>query len=239
MACMHVKLLQSCLTVCNPRDREAWWASYSLWDSPGKNTGMACHPLFQGIFPTQGSNLSLLHLLHAGGSLQLVPWEALSWVDCVPNYGRLLAKKKWLYFPPCICTSQQYNLESPPIKTQSTGTSPVVQWLRLRLPMQGVWVQPLVGELGSHMHHSQKAKILKKYCNKFSKDFKNCCLAAQSRTTLCDPMDCSTSGFPVLHHLLEFAQTHVHWVGDAIQPSHPLSPPSPPALNLSQHQGLF
>ena len=52
-------------------------------------------------------------------------------------------------------------------------------------------------------------------------------------------MDCSTPGFPVLHYLPEFAQTHVHWVDDAIQPSHPLSPPSPPALNLSQHQGLF
>ena len=51
--------------------------------------------------------------------------------------------------------------------------------------------------------------------------------------------NCSTPGFPVLHYLLEFIQTHVHWVGDAIQPSHPLSPPSPPALNLSQHQGLF
>ena len=57
--------------------------------------------------------------------------------------------------------------------------------------------------------------------------------------TLCDPLDCSLPGFPVLHHLPEFAQTHVHWVGDVIQPSHPLSSPSPPALNLSQHQGLF
>ena len=53
------------------------------------------------------------------------------------------------------------------------------------------------------------------------------------------PMDCSTPVFPVLHYLLDLAQTHVHWVGDAIQPSHPLSPSSPPALNLSQHQGLF
>ena len=52
-------------------------------------------------------------------------------------------------------------------------------------------------------------------------------------------MDCSMPAFPVLHYLLEFAQTHVHWVSDAIQPSHPLSPPSPPALNLSQPQGLF
>ena len=52
-------------------------------------------------------------------------------------------------------------------------------------------------------------------------------------------MDCSTLGFPVLHHLPELAQTHVHWVGDAIQPSHPLSPPSPPAFSLSKHRGLF
>ena len=57
--------------------------------------------------------------------------------------------------------------------------------------------------------------------------------------TLCNPMDCSTPGFPLLHGLPEFAQTHVHWVNVTLQPSHPLSPPSPPALNLSQHQGLF
>ena len=60
-----------------------------------------------------------------------------------------------------------------------------------------------------------------------------------SRVWLCNSMDCNTTGFPVLHHLLELAQTHVHWVGDAIQPSYPLSFPSPPAFYLSQHQGLF
>ena len=56
---------------------------------------------------------------------------------------------------------------------------------------------------------------------------------------LCDPTGCSMPGFPILHYLLEFAQAPVHRVGDAIQSSHPLSSPSPPALNLSQHQGLF
>ena len=56
---------------------------------------------------------------------------------------------------------------------------------------------------------------------------------------LCAPMDCSTPGFPVHHRLLKHAQTHVHRVGDTIQPSHPLSSPSPPAFSLSQHQGLF
>ena len=65
-----------------------------------------------------------------------------------------------------------------------------------------------------------------------------CCLVAQSCPTLCYPMDCSTPGFPVLHHLPEFAQTHVHWVRDAIQLSQPLSPSSPD-ISLSLHQGLF
>ena len=62
---------------------------------------------------------------------------------------------------------------------------------------------------------------------------------AQSCLILCDPMNCSTLGLPVHHQLLEFTQTHVHWVSDTIQPSHPLSSPPPPAFNLSQHQGLF
>ena len=57
--------------------------------------------------------------------------------------------------------------------------------------------------------------------------------------TVCNPMNCSMPGLPVHHQLLESTQTHVHRVGDAIQLSHPLSSPSPPALNLSQHQGLF
>ena len=57
--------------------------------------------------------------------------------------------------------------------------------------------------------------------------------------TLCNPMDYNTPGFPVLHYFLEFSQTHVHQVSDAIQPSHPLSSPSPPPFNVSQHQGLF
>ena len=56
---------------------------------------------------------------------------------------------------------------------------------------------------------------------------------------LCDPMDCSTPGLPVHHQLPEFTQTHVYWVGNAIQPSHPLSSPSPPAFNLLQHQDLL
>ena len=66
-----------------------------------------------------------------------------------------------------------------------------------------------------------------------------CCSVAQSYPTLCHPMDCSMPGFPVLHYLPEFTQTHIHWTDGAIQPSHSLSFHSLPAFNLSQHQGFF
>ena len=62
---------------------------------------------------------------------------------------------------------------------------------------------------------------------------------AQSCPTLCNPMDCSTPGLPIYHQLPQLTQMHVYWVNDAIQPSHPLSSPSPPTFNHSQHQGLF
>ena len=65
------------------------------------------------------------------------------------------------------------------------------------------------------------------------------CSVAQSCLTLCNPMDCSTPGFPILHHLLELAQTLLHWVSDAIHLSHPLLTPPPPAFYFPQHQGLF
>ena len=71
---------------------------------------------------------------------------------------------------------------------------------------------------------------------------KDCVYFLFSHTVVSDslrPHGCSMPGFPVHYHLLELAQTHVHWVSDAIQPFHPLSCPSPPAFNLSQHQGLF
>ena len=79
-------------------------------------------------------------------------------------------------------------------------------------------------------------KIWYIYIMEYSVQFSS---VAQSCLTLCDPMNCSMAGLPVHHQLLEFTQTHVHRVGDAIQPSHPLPSPSPPAPNPFQHQGLF
>ena len=93
----------------------------------------------------------------------------------------------------------------------------------------------IVSEYGFKLHFSYYETSLISF-NMFSVQFSS---VAQSCPTLCDPMDCSRSGLPVHYQLPEFTQTHVHWVGDAIQPSHPLSSPSPPAFNLSQHQGLF
>ena len=66
-----------------------------------------------------------------------------------------------------------------------------------------------------------------------------CCSVAKSSLILCDPMNCPMPVFPVLRYLPEFAETCIHWVSDAIRPSHSLSPPSPLALNISQHQGVF
>ena len=65
-----------------------------------------------------------------------------------------------------------------------------------------------------------------------------CCSVAQSYLTLCDPVGFSTASFPVLHYLPEFAQTHVHWINDALQQPHSLSPSSSPALNISQHESF-
>ena len=94
--------------------------------------------------------------------------------------------------------------------------------------------RPVDTRLGTHPHLAACARRIGEWLPK--KQFSS---VAQSCPTLCNLMDCSTPGLPVHYQLLEFTQTHVHWVDDAIQPSHPLSSPSPPAFNLSQHQGLL
>ena len=88
-----------------------------------------------------------------------------------------------------------------------------------------------------HLHCSWRPQFSGK--KKKSKRLVQFSSVSQSCLTLCDPMNRSTPGLPVHHQLLEFTKTHVHRVSDAIQPSHPLSSPSPPAPNPSQHQSLF
>ena len=93
----------------------------------------------------------------------------------------------------------------------------------------------------STRNRKKKTNLLQDISGKLNLSPECCCFCSLTKSclTLCDPMNYSTPGFFVLHYLPEFAQTHVHWVGDAIQPSHPLSPSSPPALNLSQLMGSF
>ena len=97
-----------------------------------------------------------------------------------------------------------------------------------------------------HLHNLEKSKCWNNMNNFISLSrfmyvhiFHQFSSVAQSCPILCNPMNLSTPGFPVPHQLLEFTQTHIHRVSDAIQPSHPLSSPSPPAPNPSQNQGLF
>ena len=96
------------------------------------------------------------------------------------------------------------------------------------------WTE-LIVDLHYHVNFRHTAKYFS-YIYISSVQFSS---VSQSCPTICDPMNCSTPGLPVHHQLPEFKQTHVHWVNDAIQPSRPLSSPSPPAPNPSQHQSLF
>ena len=120
----------------------------------------------------------------------------------------------------------------------SMGFSRLEYWSELSCP-QGIFPTQ-----GSNLHflcflHCQMSSLPlapSGKSNQLSVQFSS---VAKSCPTLCDPMNCSMPGLPVHHQLPESTQTHAHQVGDAIQPSHPLSSPSPPALNPSQHQGLF
>ena len=131
---------------------------------------------------------------------------------------------------------------SPTLQQATTDTC-----LHWRLPdtHRQVWVSPLWGHcsfllgLGAHRFCSCVPRVCFPILCKFwwlSVQFSS---VTQSCPTLCNPMNRSMPGLPIHHQLLEFTQTHVHRVGDAIQPSHPLLSPSPPAPNPSQHQRLF
>ena len=103
--------------------------------------------------------------------------------------------------------------------------------LAWRIPMdRGAW--------GATVHGVEKSRT-KLSIFHFSSILSLCCSVTKSFLTLCDPVDCSTPVSSILYYLLGFSQTHVHCIGDAIQPSHPLPSPSPPAFNFPQHQGLF
>ena len=124
-------------------------------------------------------------------------------------------------------------------RSPGEGNGNPLQYSCLENPMgRGAWWSTVHGDAESRTRLSDFAFAFN-ISSSGTYSFVQFSSVAQSCPPLCDPMDCSAPGLPVHHQLPDFAQTHVHRVGDAIQPSHPLLSPFPPALNLSQHQSLF
>ena len=124
-------------------------------------------------------------------------------------------------------------LSPSPDKDTSPGCDPSNVRLCLSLMLKNAYQNTDDIIMGKTCSHFQKHKPFASFSASC------CCSVTQLCPTLCDSMDCSVPGLPVPHHLPEFAQVHVQCIGDAMQPSHTLTPSSPSALHLSQHQGLF
>ena len=214
----------SCLET--PRDRGAWWAAvYGVAQSRTRLKRLSkcflkvnflsrifcllIHNVIPGAFGFKYSILLIFVLFVSIPSLGFPPWLSGKELDCNAGDARDVGSI------PGLGRSPGRRHGNPPpvfLPRKSHGQK--------RLVGYSPW-----GHKGSdmmeHAVHIQFSSV------------------TQSCLTLCNPVDCSTPGFPVLHHFLEFVQTHVHCVSDAIQLSHPLLSLSPPAFNLSQHQGLF
>ena len=181
-------------------------------------------------------------------TLNIQPCNLASWYLSKKTKTCVHAKPDtWIFLRAQVCPALLWPHGLQPITPLSMGFSRQESWSGLPFPSTGdhpeppalahrfLTTEPLRSPRGYlQLLYSQTSKVGS------SHDVIGLlCSVAQSCPTLWDPMDCSTPVFLVHHHLPEIAQTHVHRVSDAIQPSHPLLSPSPPALNLSQHQGLF
>ena len=160
-------------------------------------------------------------------------------IELVMPSSHLILCRPLLLQPPIPPSIRVFSNEStlpmrwPKYWSFSFSISPSEEHTRLIFRMDWLDLLAVQGTLKSLLqHHSSKASILWFTCIQFGSVTQLC-------LTLCDPMNCSMPGLPVHHQLPEFTQTHVHRVSDAIQPSHPLSSPSPPVPNPSQHQSLF
>ena len=214
---------RGCTFIKSSRQRfHSWWyretslflfscsiVSDSLWPHGLKHTRLPCPSPSPGAC---SNSCPLSQWCHPTISSSVVPLSS-----CLPSFpasGSFLMTALHIRWP------TYWSFSISPSSKYSGLISFRMDWFDL-LAIQGTLKHLL-------QHHSSEASFLFQFS-----------LVAQSCPTVCDPMDCSTPGLPVYHQLPEFTQTHVHPVHDAIQPSHPLSSPSPPAFNLFQHQGLF
>ena len=228
-----MKVAQSSLTLCNPvdyiqsMDYTVQFRLHRSWNSPGQNGGEGGLSLLQGIFATQGSN------------------------PCLPHCRRILHQLSHQGSPKGASFLSQRKINE--IITLPEGQRQQHwgkrNWRRQRLYRGGkrkeVKKKKRKNKRKKNKGLEEKGGMTTAITTKwfmFNKQvlsFSSSSSVAQSCPTPCNPVNRSTPGLPAHHQLPESNQTHVHWVGNAIQPPHPLSSPSPPALHLSQHQGLF
>ena len=189
------------------------------WDSPGKNTGVGCHFLLQCR-----KVKSEREVAESYPTLS----DPMDWAHQAPLSMRFSRQEYW---SGCHCLKHcfpQKHWQNALLLISSPFQELKFNWDK------GLICIPIILISTRIMMKGNCTCIMN-----FLISIHQFSSVAQSCPTLCDPMDCSTPALPVHYQLLKFTQTHVHWVGDAIQPSHPLSSPSPPAFNLFQHQGLF
>ena len=219
------------MTLCDLMDCSLPWVSPSMGFSRPEYWSGLPFPS-PGIFWTKGSNPGLpqcrqmLLLSEPPGKPRLVSvqyaiggqWRNSSWKneEMEPKWKRCWVVHVIGDWSQVWCCKQQYCVRTWNARSMNQGKLEVVKQEMSRVNINILGISELT-------------------CARISQ-FSS---VTQSYPHHCDPMDCGTPGFPVYHYLLEFTQTHVHWVSDAIQPSHTLSSPSPPAFNLSQHQRLF
>ena len=211
---------ESCLTLYDPMDGSPARLPCP-WHFSGKTTRVGCHFLLQGIFPKHKPTSPVSPAL-AGGFFTLSYLESRIPGNSVKSHRsyKLRAQSHRTAVPTSPPPPLMLNL--------SSACYPMLLTSQLSI---GGSQDPLLRSywFARKTHRIQENILLTQFSS----------VQTLSYLWLCDPMNCSTLGLPVHHQLPESTQIHVHRISDAIQPSHPLLSPSPPALNLSQHQGLF
>ena len=219
---------------------------------PGKKTGVGCHFLLQGIFwLSGGTRVSCISCTVRQILYHCTTWEAQVCACVSAKIKKVILKKTFEQRP------EKRGVESYKMNMLDTMGNMTYERHKIRMRIRqktervkGTWMKMSLGwqerdragrawENGKQFaFYSQWVYFKSRKVEQVSNMIQFSSIQSPSHVQLCDFMNCSTPGFPV-HHQLPLAQTHVHRVGDAIQPPHPLSSPSPPVFNLSQYQGVF